>query len=331
MEESNVRNQVQRKVFSRIGWAFAAIQVITTALQLLWVGIPTLLWGDENWFITSSWGIWLATFVPMYLVAIPVGLWILKPVPLCPPEQRKLDLGKLLTLFPICCCVMYGGNLIGTALSLGLSGGTAENVVAEYAMDTSPLKVLFMVILAPLLEEYICRKQIIDRTRCYGEKTAVVLSALVFGLLHQNLYQFFYAFGLGLIFAYVYVRTGRLRYSVGFHAIINFMGSVLAPWILSRVDMTALETMDPNAAPEELMALYSEILPGLLVMGSYVLALLSLSVAGLVLLIVKCRKLTWLPTEQELPKGTAAKTVYLNWGMGAYILLCLISFVLALF
>lgn len=328
MEENNIRTE--GKIFSRIGWAFSAILVITTALQTLWIIVPDLIWGEENWFTGSSWGIWLATFLPMYLVAIPVGLRILKPVPVCPPEERKLDVGKLLMLFPICCCVMYTGNLIGTLLSLGLSGGEAENLVAEYAMDSNPLKVLFMVILAPLLEEYICRRQIIDRTRCYGEKTAVVLSALVFGLLHQNLYQFFYAFGLGLIFAYLYVRTGRLRYPVVFHAVINFMGSVLAPWILSRVDMAALDAMDPNARAEELMALYGELLPGLLAFGAYSIALLSLSVAGLVLIILNFRKVTWLPTERQLPGGTAAKIVYVNWGMGVYILLCLISCVLAL-
>ena len=229
MTENKPLSHPERKIFSRIGWAFTAILVITTVLQFLWAFLPVLIWGEDNLFTGSSWGIWLATFIPMYLVAIPVGFYILKPLPLCPPEQHRLKLDKLMSLLPICCCLMYVGNLIGTALSLALSGGEAENVVAEYAMDTSPLKILFMVILAPLLEEYICRKQIIDRTRCYGEKTAAVLSALIFALLHQNLYQFFYAFGLGLVFAYVYLRTGRLRYPVAFHAIVNFMGSVLAP------------------------------------------------------------------------------------------------------
>ena len=331
MEESRINHNSERKTFSRIGWAFTAILVITTVLQMLWAFVPTLIWGEDNWFIGSSWGIWLATFVPLYLVAIPVGLRILKPLPMCAPEEHKLKLDALLSLLPICCCLMYVGNLIGTMLSLGLSDGMAENVVAEYAMDTSPLKIVFMVILAPLLEEIVCRKQIIDRTRIYGEKTAVLLSATVFALLHQNFYQYFYAFALGLVFAYVYIRTGRLRYPVIFHAIVNFMGSVLAPWILNNVDIALLDTMDPNVSPEEFLALYGEAIPGLVLMGAYVLGLLALSVAGIILLIERCRKVTWLPAEQQLPRGTVAKTVYLNWGMGVYILICLISCVLALF
>ena len=40
------------------------------------------------------------------------------------------------------------------------------------------------------------------------------------------MFQFFYAFFVGILFAYVYVRTGRLRYPVLIHGIINFFGSV---------------------------------------------------------------------------------------------------------
>ena len=57
--------------------------------------------------------------------------------------------------------------------------------------------------------------------RRYGEKTAIVFSALAFALFHMNLFQFFYAFGLGLIFGYVYTRTSRLRYSVLMHMLID--------------------------------------------------------------------------------------------------------------
>ena len=53
---------------------------------------------------------------------------------------------------------------------------------------------LYMVICAPILEEYIFRKLIVDRTVKYGQGVAVVLSGLMFGLFHGNLNQFAYAF-----------------------------------------------------------------------------------------------------------------------------------------
>lgn len=330
MNETTYDLSSAKKAFSRIGLALSAILVIATVLQVLWFTIPTLILGEDNWVITSSWGLWLGTIVPLYLIAIPLGLLIMRKLPGQTPQKHKLSIKSLLLLVPMCICVMEGGNLIGTILSLVLSGGTAENAVVEYTMDTGPLKVLVMVILAPVLEEYVCRKQIIDRTRQYGEKTAVLLSALVFGLLHQNLYQFFYAFGLGLIFAYIYTRTGRLRYSVLLHGFVNFLGSVVAPWLLSNVDIAAIENLDPTASEEVIMEVLTPMLPGFLMFMLYTLLLMGFAVWGLVLLILKCKKLIWKETDAQLPRGTTIKTVYLNVGMVLYVLLCIASIIIAL-
>ncbi len=319
-----------RKAFSRIGIALSAILIVATVFQVLWGLIPTLLWGEDNWWSSSSWGLWLSTFAPIYLIAVPIGLLLFKRIPGETPQQQKFGMKRFLVCLLIAFPLMYGGNIIGTVLSAILSGGSAENTIVEYAMDTNPLKIVVMVILAPLIEEYVFRKQIIDRTRKYGEKTAVFLSALTFGLFHLNLFQFFYAFGLGLLFAYLYTRTGRLRYPVLIHSIVNFMGSVIAPWVLSLVDLEELTQIDPNATAEQIVAQYGDMLPGLLVYMLYAMLLMGLAVAGLVLLILKCRKLVWKKTENQLPKGTGVKTVYLNMGMIVYILLCLVTIIISL-
>jgi len=330
MDETNYNFKSARKTFSRIGLALCAILVIGTIVQALLIAIPRMIWGPENWLFTSSWGKWIIPFAPLYAVAIPSALLILRTLPAQPPQDNKLPVKHFLIFLPVCFCLMYGGNIVGILLSGILSGGNAQNAVTDYAMDAHPIKILVMVVLAPLLEEYVCRKQIIDRTRQYGEKVAVFLSALAFGLLHQNLFQFFYAFALGLVFGYIYLRTGRLRYPVIIHGIVNFMGAVIAPWILTLVDMEKLSSLDPALTPEELATLYAEMLPGMLVYLLYASFLGSMAIAGLVLLIVKSKEIRWKAAEQQLPKGTCVKTAYLNVGMIAYILLCLGAIVLAL-
>ena len=319
-----------RKVFSRIGLALCTILVISSVLQVIWFTLPTIISDCGSWFNSSSWGMWLGTFAPVYLVAVPVGLLILRKIPAQPPQDNPLGTKNFLIFLPIAICLMYFGSIIGNLLSFILSGGNAENVLTDYAMDTNPLKIIIMVILAPMIEEYIFRKQIIDRSGKYGEKAAVFLSAFSFALFHLNLFQFFYAFGLGLVFAYIYTRTGRLRYPIVLHGIINFTGSVIAPWILSLTDLEAIENLNANVSPEEIMALYSEIIPGFVVYILYVMILMGLSIAGLVLLILKCRKLIWKETDDQLPKGNLVKAIYLNTGMVLYILLCLIMILVSL-
>ena len=314
-----------RKVFSRIGFAFTAILVVATVLQLLVFSA-----GEDSWVYTSSWGMWIGSFLPLYAVAIPLGILILRKLPAHAPESMKLGTKNFLVFVPMCICVMYAGNLVGTILSMALSGGTAENAVANLALDNNPLKLLVMVVLAPVLEEYLCRKQLIDRTRQYGEKIAVFLSALIFGLLHQNLFQFFYAFGLGMIFAYIYTRTGRLRYCIGLHMFINFLGSVVAPWLLSNVDITVMESLDLTLPEEELAALLEPMLPGFIAYMAYALLLIGVAIWGLVLLVLKARTLLWKDADLQIPKGKAFSTVYLNVGMIVYVIVCLAFFVLAL-
>ncbi len=319
-----------RKIFSRIGFALSAIVVVAFVAQMLCAIIPKLIWGENNWFSASSWGFWISSFAPIYLFAIPTGLLIMRKIPAEAPEEHKLGAGKFLLLLPIAFFVMYSGNIIGNILSVVLSGGQAKNALLDYTMDNNPLKIIVMVVLAPILEEFVFRKQLIDRTRQYGEKLTVFLSALTFGLLHQNLFQFFYAFGIGLIFAYVYLRTGRLRYTVLMHAIINFMGAVIAPWILSLIDLDALLSIDAMASTEQLIEIFSEILPGLIAYMLYAFVLLGLSIAGLVLFIVFFKKILWKQSNSQLPRDAVVKTVYLNVGMILYVVLCAVFIVIAL-
>jgi len=324
MEEQVLQLRSARKSFSVIGFAFTLLIAVATVAQLAFVLIPKFMGWDG--LTEQSWWIWVCASAPMYLFAFPACCLMLLIVPGQTPEPHKLTPKQFLTLIPMCFCMMYAGNLIGTVLSMILSGGNAVNALNDYAMDNSPLKILVMVILAPLLEELICRKLLIDRTAHYGEKLSVLMSGLIFGLLHQNLFQFFYAFALGSLFAYVYIRTGRIHYTIILHAFINFLGAVVAPAVLSLLNMDAInELAEGNISPELLM----EILPGYLVLMIYATALLGMSVFGLVLLILKLRRLTW--KGGLLPFKAALKPALLNAGMIVYSLICLVMIVLALF
>lgn len=326
MDVTQARLRGTRRSYSVAGFSFVLLFAVAILAQLA----MTLIVREPRWhgLTEQSWWTWVSSFAPMYLFAFPAGIALLHVLPGKTPEDKRLSPKQFWTLIPICFCLMYAGNLVGTLLSLLLSGGQAVNQIETLAMDQSPLKILVMVVLAPVLEELICRKLLIDRTARYGEKLSVLMSGLIFGLLHQNLYQFFYAFALGSLFAYVYIRTGRIRYTMILHAIVNFLGSVVAPAVVSLVDMEAVNEL---AAGDFSMELLMKILPGYSVLMLYSMALMGVSVFGLVLLIIKARRLVWIEAEQQLPRKMALKAAFLNAGMIIYILICLAMTVLALF
>lgn len=221
---------------------------------------------------------------------------------------------------------MYGGSIIGSLLSFILSRGSPQNPLTDLALNNNWPGVVVMVVLAPLFEEFVFRRQLIDRTRRFGEKQAIVFSAICFGLLHMNLFQFFLAFGLGLVFGYVYTRTGRLRYSVLLHMIVNFNGAVLAPMIVKRSGLLEISPDNLTALNDEAAAM--EQLSKLMPLVVYGLCIIALCIVGLVLLIVKAKKLVFLPAEEEMPKGRSFSVVYLNAGVLLFALACLVMIAL---
>jgi membrane protease YdiL (CAAX protease family) len=82
-------------------------------------------------------------------------------------------------------------------------------------------------IVAPVCEELIFRKILLDRLRPFGDKIALLYSGFAFGLFHTNFGQFLFASVLGLILGYVVIKTGKIWYAIALHFIVNFFGSVV--------------------------------------------------------------------------------------------------------
>lgn len=327
-ERVQMRMAQARACFSRLGGVLVLIAAIASMVQvLLYEAVKVYLTLTGVNLAENAWVMWGMMAIPTYIIAFPVGLLALKSMPSDHCEPKPLGAGRFWTLMLICFPVVYVGSVVGNLLSMLLSNGAAENGLETLAFDTSILKVLVMVVLAPLAEELIFRKQLIDRCVRYGEKTAVLFSGITFGLFHMNLFQFFYAFGLGLIFGYVYLRTRRLRYSVVMHMVVNFMGSVVAPWVVSQLDLEALANLNPQTLDE---ATLRAVAPGLLLYLGYLLLQLVLVVVGLVLLVVKRKQMEFHPTAEELPREGRFGVVYGNVGMIVFFVLCAISVVMNL-
>lgn len=301
----------ERQCFSRIGMAYFVLTVLTSALQTLG-GLIAFFAAPEAG--TGSWQMWVASFLPMYGIAVPVCVAMMGRVPSRAPEEHPLGAGRFGKYFLMSIGIMYLGNLIGVYVMDWISrlrGAPVDNSV-ETLLENSSLLMNFLVtsLIAPVIEEFLFRKLLIDRTRQFGEGLAVVLSALLFGLFHANLYQFFYAFGLGMLFAYLYIRTGRLRYPIVLHMLINFMGAVLAP------------LMERFAEQEDITDLFSMLQwrPQLFLVTVYGMTLFGCAVTGVLLLLVNFRCRVLLQGECPLPRGTRIKTIFGNAGMILFLL-----------
>jgi uncharacterized protein len=76
-------------------------------------------------------------------------------------------------------------------------------------------------ILAPICEEFIFRGMIMQNLRKYGNFFAVLVSSLLFGILHGNFEQTPFAFVVGLALGFVVIETGSILVSMLLHCCIN--------------------------------------------------------------------------------------------------------------
>ncbi|MBQ7756036.1 MAG: CPBP family intramembrane metalloprotease [Oscillospiraceae bacterium] len=88
---------------------------------------------------------------------------------------------------------------------------------------------IYMVVLAPIIEEIVYRGFILKLISPYGKTVSVILSAFIFGFMHGNLSQFVTAFVTGIVFSAVAVKTGSILPTIVMHMMnnaINFIAIV---------------------------------------------------------------------------------------------------------
>lgn len=321
-EESLLNKILAKKTFGILGWGFFAFVITSIIAQE--IGVYMVRAAHAGGGKIPAIMTYFVSFFPLYLIAFPVLLFIIRKLPNDKKEKSGLDVFTLIKCFCMCMTIMYLGNIIGTGLSEvigGIFGKTSTNNLAELITNADMAStIIFVVILGPIMEEIVFRKILIDKTIKFGERNAMVLSALMFGLFHMNLFQFFYAFGIGLIFAYIYIKSRKIGYSIAFHMIINFMGSVISVLVAKNLTedvINKLQSGNPEMVSQALT-------PGVLMSVMYSIVIIVLFLIGLVLLIVGRKNMRLDVNGAPFTRREEKGLVYGNYGMAFFIAACVV-------
>ena len=317
-----------QKVFSRLGWCYIAGTVAVYGLQFILVcGIRFF---RPEW-LTSMTVILLLSGFTMYACGMPLIVLLAYRMPKTDIPRHKMKWWQFLLALIMCYSLVYVSNLVGTLVTtlMGLfTKSSVENQLIEYVTDGNMLlNFILMVVVAPIVEEYVFRKVIVDRTVRYGQGVAIVASGLMFGLFHGNLNQFAYAVVLGAFFAFLYVKTGNLKITIAMHAIINFMGSVVAGQLIRMLNYNELKNVDPSDM--ELMAeIVMDNLGAWVLYLLYLMVLLVVVIAGVILFIVFFKRFKFDPQPMQIPKGKRFQMLFLNPGMLTFCALWIVLIIL---
>lgn len=168
--------------------------------------------------------------------------------------QQKGAWSVLLVCVPFIYTSMYMLNMLCGELDL-------PNLMEDEFIDLSGnvWGILSMALAAPILEECLFRGAIEGHLLRTWKRPwlAVVVSALVFGLIHMNPIQSVFAFLVGLVLGWLYYRTGSILPGIVGHILNNSL-AVVSMQVCDK-DTDSLEALLGEAAQPYFLAAYAVI------------------------------------------------------------------------
>lgn len=325
-----------KKAVVKIGWKYFVFGVVVIIAQYIYA------WLLPEKYYTESWANFLQIIIPTYCIAFPVLCLLVCKMPKVQIEKKKMGFWKIvLTVIigsGICGVGMVIGTVVGELITLpfGVSASDNNSLGNLMIMSDPFWRILTVGILAPIFEELIFRKLLIDRVIKYGEFCAIMMSGIMFGLFHGNFAQFFFATGLGMLFAFVYARTGKIWYTILLHMVVNMTTSV----ITTPLAMKVLEHMEVinkiselSTRPNELMAYLEnpevmQVYGYMMVYACWMMFLAVCALTGVILFFVFLKKFKLKETPMGVKNGTVFLKSFVNGGMILFILMSAFLFVL---
>ena len=296
---------IHKKFFSKIGFNYLILGIITLIFQIIILNIINL---TNPQYLTDINIISIVSTICNYILPFPIFYWLMKKISSTKLEKTGIGIKTFILYLGITITLMWIGNLIGLAITSLLSSTMQSDITnpVQELINSADIwfNLIIISLLAPIFEEILFRKLLIDRTIKYGAKVSIILSAVIFALFHGNLNQFFYALLMGGFFAYVYIKTGRIIYTIILHSIINLMGSVVSLFVANSVN--------------NLMSVFNSLDFAILI--TYIMILLLFLIIGIYGL-TKLEKARFNGQKTEIALENPFRTMFLNYGM-----ICLTAF-----
>ena len=128
----------------------------------------------------------------------------------------SIVLGVLCFLINIAVSSLFSGILTFTGYRYPASSGEMD-----YSTWHFFLEIVMVAMLPAICEEFVHRGILLQGIKHAGFKKAIVISSLMFGLIHFNIQQFFYAFIIGLILGFVSVVAKNIYPAIIIHFVNN--------------------------------------------------------------------------------------------------------------
>lgn len=142
----------------------------------------------------------------------------------------KISVKEFVQWFTIGFTYIFLFNILNSIFSKFLEEIGLYNSTTNYPSVKDPidavLAILSLAVVPAICEELAFRKYLLGSLRKYGNTFAIITSSLIFGLMHGNVFQSFFAFFTGLILGYIVVKTNNILISMLLHFCNNLIAAL---------------------------------------------------------------------------------------------------------
>lgn len=161
-------------------------------------------------------------------------------------ENKKFTVKTVIKVFIIlfsinCTLGLFTDGLEFGLNKIGLSAISALNNL-ETLNEPTILMIMYSCIIAPILEEFTYRGAVLRSLEKHGRWFAILVSAILFGLMHGNFYQIFMATGVGIILGYLAIEYS-IKLTIILHICNNTFVEVLSQ-VTSHIGENAANIID---------------------------------------------------------------------------------------
>lgn len=186
------------------------------------IGVPVLALVSPDLTDMQIIAIWTVISFPASLIII---LFIMKPDIKQVQYRNKMSTGKLIMWAILGVFLALFAQYIASIIEIFIFNIKPGSENTQSLMDiarAAPVFILIPIIFAPILEEIIFRKiifgSIYKRTNFI---VAAILSALIFALVHTDPKHILVYASMGIVFAFLYIKTNRIIVPIFAHMAMN--------------------------------------------------------------------------------------------------------------
>lgn len=123
-------------------------------------------------------------------------------------------------------------SLVNNVMISSLSPSLISQLIEPSEMEGKPLyeiviffflSIISTAVVPALCEEYLFRGGVLTEMLPFGKSTAIFASSFLFGLMHQNPFQFLYTMIMGIAIGYIYVKSKSIWACVLLHFLNNLV------------------------------------------------------------------------------------------------------------